>query len=295
MNALTAISNPVTSIQIASTAREDQQVRSNQGPPPPLGKPESAPTTDSSRTDGSAPSLTETAEITIDGLLEAWGTDNPRYDLNGDGNVNIDDLFALLAKMADDMKPPEDNPEAFTDLVEPPQTPPPASVAQADALDTPVVSDDPALTPTAESGNGIVESGEMPQTQSQPPLTIDNLLDAWGSDNPQFDLNGDGKVDIDDLFALLGKMAEDLRDGDGPPPPLGAPENESRLALDSTRARSLADTLIDKLSEVGFNQRPPTSLPSLIDLMDLGPQYKAEVMERLSEFYQQGLGVDYVG
>jgi hypothetical protein len=191
--------------------------------------------------------------------------------------------------MAQDLRPPDDKvsvaseTQAFT------------SPGSTTSPDTSAAADTPAVTLTTESGEVAEESGEVPQTETQPPLTIDNLLEAWGSDNPQFDLNGDGTVDIDDLFALLGKMAEDLRDGDGAPPPVGPPENQSGLALNSTSVRDLADTLIDKLSAVGFDQRPPTILPSLIDLLDLGPQYKTEVIQRLSEFYRQGLGVNCVG
>ncbi|UCD74412.1 MAG: hypothetical protein JSV91_11545 [Phycisphaerales bacterium] len=290
MNALTAILNPASAVQLPTAARDDQHVRSGPAVPPVSGEPVITPHQENHLAESGPPTLTEKAEITIDGLIEAWGTDNPRYDLNGDGTVNIDDLFALLGKMAEEMHEPEGKPEAFTDLVDGPQTPPPSS----EPADTPVVSDTPAATPSLESGDVATESSEVPQSESQPPLTIDNLLDAWGTDNPHYDLNGDGTVDIDDLFALLGQMAQENRRNGEVPPPVGPPENLPRVARDSN-PRALADALIEKLSDIGFTENPPTNLRSLIDMMDLGRRFKAELMQHMATFYRQGLGVDHLG
>ena len=51
--------------------------------------------------DGQTPPLPpEEDPLTIEGLREAWGTDNARYDLNLDGTVNVQDLLALLAQLS---------------------------------------------------------------------------------------------------------------------------------------------------------------------------------------------------
>lgn len=96
--------------------------------------------------------------ITVQGLNAAWGTDDPRYDLTGDGTVGVDDLLILL-------------------------------------------------------NNGGTMQVPVPPDY-QPEQTVDGLLAAWGTSDPVYDLNGDGKVDVDDLLMLLN--------GNGQPEPAEA-------------------------------------------------------------------------
>lgn len=41
------------------------------------------------------------AEVTLDGLLKAWGTNEAMYDLNGDGTVDVLDLLQFLGSQAE--------------------------------------------------------------------------------------------------------------------------------------------------------------------------------------------------
>ena len=50
---------------------------------------------------GSQPPPTEplSDELTVEGLMEVWHTDDATYDLDGNGIVNVSDLLALLDQM----------------------------------------------------------------------------------------------------------------------------------------------------------------------------------------------------
>ncbi|MDY7110472.1 MAG: hypothetical protein SYC29_17720 [Planctomycetota bacterium] len=117
----------------------------------------------------------ESQPLTIDGLMEAWGTDNERYDLNRDGTVNVRDLLSLLAKLSDTTKAEE------------------AQLGQA---------------PGGPEGLTDEHGQSPPVPPEEDPLTVEGLKDAWGSDNERYDLNGDGTVNVRDLLALLAQMSQ---------------------------------------------------------------------------------------
>ena len=68
--------------------------------------------------------------------------------------------------------------------------------------------------PNYKSGRGP-GPGPRPEDDGRPGLTpeqrINNLMSAWGTDNPVYDYNGDGVVDGADLGILLGSNGEDPR------------------------------------------------------------------------------------
>lgn len=311
MSALSAVINAASAIQSPLANRDELQVRTSQPAETSATTATSAATsaaTDAIDTvdqgDGSDP--TGQLELTIDNLLEAWGTDDPTYDLNGDGNVDIDDLFALLDKMAQELHGGEN------DDIEPLSPPDePAPLGPIEGSDQPPAGDTPSTSPpsgadetiqTPSTGDNILvqenpegsESGQDNDNDNGTGLlTIDNLLDAWGTDDPGYDLNGDGTVDIDDLFALLAQMAENNDPTKEPPSPLGPSLGGTFAQAEQTGTLTLANTLIEKLTQVGYEDHPPSNLRSIVDALGLDSQQQSELTQTLSEFYSQGLGINY--
>lgn len=60
----------------------------------------------------------------------------------------------------------------------------------------PAVATEPTISSNAPQGPHVCGTGmQMP--------TMDDLMKAWGTDDPNCDLNGDGTVDVTDLLALI--------------------------------------------------------------------------------------------
>jgi hypothetical protein len=117
-------------------------------------------------------------------------------------------------------------------------------------------------------------------------------MQAWGSDNAQYDLNGDGTVDVQDLLQMLGSLPQgDVPAGDVPSI-LSANGGPSFAAQGP---ETLAASLIEKLEEAGFDQHPPTNLHTMLSQMDLSDGDRQAVLAKLSNHYPAGLGVNMVG
>lgn len=55
---------------------------------------------------------TDQPQVTIDGLLGAWGTNNSTFDLNGDGTVNMDDVLQHIAQLGAPQNAGSESPRA---------------------------------------------------------------------------------------------------------------------------------------------------------------------------------------
>jgi Ca2+-binding EF-hand superfamily protein len=197
----------------------------------------------------------DNGELSLDGLMQAWGSDDPQYDLNGDGTVDTSDLLSFLQQYGGQ------SPEAGDG---------PGSTSNVD--------------PATQTSNADPASNN---------LTLDGLMQAWGSDNAQYDLNGDGTVDVQDLLQMLSSLtpgettaASDISSL------LSANGGPSFAAQDPA---SLASSLIEKLEESGFDQHPPTNLHDMLGQLNLSDGDRKSVLEKLSNHYPVGLGVNMVG
>lgn len=186
----------------------------------------------------------ENAQLTIEGLTAAWGTNDAIYDLNADGTVNVSDLLALLAQMT--------------------QAPLEADTGPAPTL----IAADNAVS--ADDGAGE-------------PTPLDLLLQAWGTDNPEYDLNLDGIVNVADLLAMLGQMSGHH------------PTASQRLTAASSAAPPVAASLVSKLEEAGFTQQPPSNIHELLGQLDMASTERAAVLAQLAARYPEGLGLDLIG
>ena len=145
-------------------------------------------------------------QLTLQGLMQAWGTSDSRYDLTRDGTVDVQDLLAFVAKEQGD-------PDALTqdgfakawgtddpryDLTQDGTVDVKDLLAFLEGVDPATrVALDPAL---AASANATTDAGGGA-------ITIAGLLAAWGSndrhDDAPYDITDDGRVDVSDLLSVL--------------------------------------------------------------------------------------------
>ncbi len=172
-------------------------------------------------------------EITVDDILKNWGTNNANADLNGDGGVDAQDLALLLSWQGGETG------EVAPDL----STGAPSTGGPQFTLEGLLSDWGQSESMYDFDGDGTVGSGDLAQFLSggvdgptgppsfAPPAgdgdRVAQLMAAWGSDDAQFDLNGDGTVDAADLATLLaggGAPGEtpSTAPSDGAAPPAGA-------------------------------------------------------------------------
>jgi Ca2+-binding EF-hand superfamily protein len=204
-----------------------------------------APGIDPENPGGVTPPLPpEEDELTVEGLTEAWGTDDPRYDLNLDGTVNVQDLLALLAQMS------EAKPET-----------------------------EPDVAPAVVTSNQDVPADDV----LGEPTPLDLLLKAWGTDNPDYDLNLDGVVDVQDLLAMLAELSG------------GQSGSFTDRAAVTGTVPSTAASLVSRLEAAGYTEQPPSNIHELISQLNLPATERASVLSQLADRYPQGLGLDIIG
>ena len=110
-------------------------------------------------------------------------------------------------------------------------------------------------------------------------LTLNNLLQAWGTENGRFDLDRDGSVNMGDILRFLSRGRHQV----------GAPEDRPR------GVKEMARSLVDRLQAEGFVDHPPTNIHSVVNRANLAALQRSELLERLNEAYLDGLGVNVVG
>lgn len=230
---------------------------------------EDAPQTDSSHTtdpieatDARPDFEKSDLEQRLRNLLNAWGSDDAASDLNGDGTVNVFDLNALLHQYA---------------------------AAQGQSLD-------PA-TNEANLNLSDPESGVPGETPGDP-LTIQGLLDAWNTQSTMYDLNEDGTVNMFDLLALLDRISSSSNDA---PPvkedvvdPLTT-EHTYRRRVRERALDNMAERLVNKLHERGFDKQPPGNLDSMLRRLNLQPDQHEALKKRIFATYPTGIGINTYG
>jgi hypothetical protein len=180
---------------------------------------------------------TPSEELTIGGFYEHWGSDAGAYDLNDDGTVNSDDLFEYLGSL--------------------------------DPQDAPAESGSESAALSAEAAAGA-EAGAKDQPLEC--LTLQDILQAWGSDGGRADLNGDGTVNADDLFEYLGSL----------PTPPSAEGRAGREAL-----QQLADRLVQRFQAQGNIRQPPADLHQAVQDTKLNARDQKILLSNVAQRYPQ--------
>ncbi|MFK7960351.1 MAG: hypothetical protein AB8G96_07470 [Phycisphaerales bacterium] len=168
----------------------------------------------------------ESTAPTVEGLMEAWGSDDAMYDLDGNGTVGMNDLLQMLAGM-DDGGGDGDTPAPTLD-----------GLMKAWGTDEPMYDLD---------GDGSVGMNDLLQLiagENDPPSGLDlpddakvaEFAAAWGTSDPTFDVDGDGIVGERDLAALMAGI-KDASAG-------------SIAATDPTATDPAVDALLETLAAV---------------------------------------------
>jgi Ca2+-binding EF-hand superfamily protein len=206
--------------------------------------------------------------MTLEGLMAAYGSDNAAYDLDGSGAVDYNDMFTFLQNFPDS------------------ENAPPAP---------------------------------------EPNPTLEGLLASFGQGHPTYDIDSNGTVDVADMFAFLQGQAAQVAHSNQVHPPRGPefkpegshehkpkqtpearPTVENRVRTVTGGAGStveakptggptvqeVVDKILAQLKEAGFGSVPPTNLHGLLDKLDFAPKFEQAVLQQLSAYYENGLGVD---
>lgn len=251
-------------------------------------------------------------ELTLQGLQDAWGTDDANYDLDGDGVVGMGDLTQLLARLA-------------ADASEDPAVKPAVT-------ETGTFGSTPETTPVASDPN---TSAPAPPAELVEPGSVDEIIDQWGL------RDADGQVDFDDLLeGLVAGGPDDLVRPDGTSGIFGAaapttdgaeisneavPTDPQQILQDLIDGWAsgkqpvdfdellelltkiggasqdggaepgspgrIGDALFARFSADGFGTTPPSNLPDVVGSLELNATDQKEVMKSLSQHYPDGLGV----
>lgn len=159
----------------------------------------------------------------LESLIQSWGQSGTKSDLNGDGAVDVDDLIMLIQNWQQQSSPAE--PTQANKPTEPSVAaidPSAVDVAIETAPTTDPIIDDTAAKPASETTplrNPKVDAtpGDHGKPASPPdqvgpgktPLgpfgehDLEWLIKSWGQPGTQYDLDGDGAVDTDDLITLI--------------------------------------------------------------------------------------------
>ncbi|MHC5024072.1 MAG: dockerin type I domain-containing protein [Planctomycetota bacterium] len=243
-------------------------------------------------------------KITEEGFDGAWGTDDPNYDLNGDGTVNMVDLLEFLAQQGQTSNAGPDESEVLTDT--------PAEVL----TDTPGELTEEgfqAAWGTSDAnydlnGDGTVNMADLltfldqmnqqqqPGTNGVPdidsPSLIEQFQQAWGTDNEAFDLNGDGTVNMADLLAYLEQVGGGKGDQAREAGEAGAVRPPHAHGVDPER---LSRSIIARFEAAGFSERPPSNARQIVDGLGLDDLTSRLLIDRIASRYPHGLKLDLTG
>lgn len=289
-----------------------------------------APTEITETADETADDDADEANLSVDGLYKAWGTDDPQYDLNADGVVDALDLLSLLERLGQEQPGAEKiastlegSPSATAiDEGKVIEDPGPLTVeglreawgtdnpqydlngdGTVDALDMLALLAQLRDEPTPEANNifaqGGVSSSDAPGAPGagEEQLSIEGLREAWGTDDARYDFNADGTVDSLDMLAFLAQMRGETEEANAPSrgrPGLAGRADEALAAAGPNGPASLAATIGDQLRDAGFQHQPPSNIHEIIDRFELPRTAQKSVLKHLAARYPGGLGVNKI-
>ncbi len=201
----------------------------------------------------------------LEQLKADWGKKDSVYDLNGNGTVDVPDLLMMLARMA----PGDSN-----------DTPPP------------VEKPPPTLNP------------DRPPVEPEKPLSpLEQLLADWGKKGSDYDLNGNGRVDVPDLLMMLRQMASGgSRHRQPISEAVAEPTHRSHRGHGSHRshaphmmhgraaAEHIARTLMNRI-----DTSDPSRLRETVERSSLAEQQKRLILDRITAMAPRGTMVSVVG
>ncbi len=221
------------------------------------------------------------------------------YDLNGSGEINIDDLVELLQMIAKNNA--SDGGPAVSENQ---QSAPPSSGASPE-----ITNGD---TRTENTGPPKIDAPGADLSASAPGASIASttptpLTDQITAASP--------KDKLSELAERITKKLTAAGYDYKPPANLGEildnlklPDNQRGFLLDRINGlfqqhagqtaqvdgSRISNLLLDRLQDAGFNQRPPSNINAFVNELQLPGAVQQSVLTNLSQHYPQGLGVNFV-
>lgn len=219
------------------------------------------------------------SSIAMEDFLKAWGSNDPDYDLDGDGTVGMGDLLIFMSNQSVEGAPGTeviDGAGGFSDLL--------SRLAQ---------------TGTPEGGSPEASSGGF---------SFEDLLQKLaGSGTPALEAPGS------DFQSLLSRLAQS-----GTPAPeaaagsfqdlltrlarTGTPSAEAATAPTDPAASNpraaidaLADRLLANFRAHGFDGAPPSNVHAITQSLSLPAGFEKMLLARISQAYPGGLGINLKG
>ena len=180
-------------------------------------------------------------EIDMDQFFEAWGSSAAEFDIDNSGIVDGTDLAIFLSMGGQNQSSPVDDVEENWGN----------EGSSSGDLNGDQVVDGHDLAIALAGEGGADDSTNNEESESTP---LQDLLDNWGSDSEDSDLNGDGTVDGQDIALLLG-----------------GGNLQSQFAVEGIPIPQYAERLMGVMSELGFESAPPANLGQLIEGLNLRP------------------------
>jgi hypothetical protein len=169
-------------------------------------------------------------EDDMQNLLNDWGKTDSAYDIDGNGMVNVDDLIAMIFNWQQPAPAPEADPaqtlsadgvhggpatptrtgdpmDALGIMDE--DSPDPALIDGVDSTELRPVSTTTTTTmehPEVALSSPLASADEPPATPIEGPYDdgdLGQLMNEWGTTNSEYDLDGNGAVDVDDLINMI--------------------------------------------------------------------------------------------
>ena len=184
-------------------------------------------------------------EIDMDQFFEAWGSSAAEFDIDNSGVVDGTDLAIFLSMGAQNQPNPVDDVQDNWGH---------DGASSGDLNGDQVVDGQDLAIALAGGSNEDASSDESPNNEDSDSTPLQDLLDNWGSDSEDSDLNGDGTVNGQDIALLLG-----------------GGNLQSEFAVEGIPIPQYADRLMGIMSELGFDSAPPANLGELIKGLDLRP------------------------
>ena len=184
-------------------------------------------------------------EIDMDQFFEAWGSSDTEFDIDNSGIVDGTDLAIFLSMGAQNQSNPvgdvQDNWGNAGD-------------SSGDLNGDQIVDGQDLAIALAGGSDEDVPSDDSPNEEESDSTPLQDLLDNWGSDSEDSDLNGDGTVNGQDMALLLG-----------------GGNLQSEFAVQGIPIPQYTERVMGIMNELGFDQRPPANLGQLIKGLELRP------------------------
>lgn len=215
------------------------------------------------------------SSIAMEDFFKAWGSNDPNYDLDGDGTVGMSDLLIFMSNQSVAGAPGTDATDGagdFSDLL--------SRLAQTGSTEASSggFSFEDLLQKLAGSGTPALEA---PESDFQALLS---RLAQSGTPAPEAAASSSFQ-DLLSRLALTGTPSAEAATM-----PADPAASNPRAAIDA-----LADRLLANFRANGFDGAPPSNVHAITQSLSLPAGFEKMLLARISQAYPGGLGINLKG